>query len=122
MKASNGLNLGDAELAGVDLDATRSASKGNIDDGALVRHDRGQSHHFLLAYLLAVTEATLARQTVMAVLNAGALYDHGVILAGLFVAAEAHRELYAVHSTAPPDVGCGQEEPGTRVAESQSLA
>jgi hypothetical protein len=55
--------------------------------------------------VLAVTDTTLARQTVVAVLNAEALHDHGVVLAGLLIEVDANGELDAEDGSALPDVG-----------------
>jgi hypothetical protein len=106
----DGFNLRNAEFAGVDLDTTLGTTEGDVDDGTLVGHERGKSHHLLLVDVLAVADTALARKAVVAVLNTEALNNHGVVLAGLLIEIDTHGELDAVDGGALPDVGCEERE------------
>lgn len=107
--AGDGLDLADTELTRVDFDASLCTSERDVDDGALVGHERGEGHHLLLINMLAVPDAALAGQTVVAVLNAESLNDHRVVLASLLIDVDSDREFNAQKSSAFPDVGFGEE-------------
>ncbi len=56
-------------LAGVDLHAPLAAAERDVDQGALVGHQRGERLHLVLAHVLAVPDAALGGELVLAVLD-----------------------------------------------------
>ena len=64
------LELDDAELAGVDRDAALGAAVGNVHDGGLPGHQRGQRADLVEVDLVMVAEAALHRPAGVIVLHA----------------------------------------------------
>ncbi len=84
-------------LLGVELNAALGTTKRDIDESALVRHQRGKGHDLVLAYQLAVARAALYRLLVLAVLRPPAFED-------LVVIVESNGELKVVHVLAGFDL------------------
>ena len=73
--ARDALNKLGRALVGVDADAALGSAEGDIDDGALEGHQRGETLDFVAVDHRRVADAALGRQAVMAVLGAPGL-DH----------------------------------------------
>src|SRR5215475_6872975 len=77
-------------LLGIKADAAFGSPEWNIDDGALVRHQRSQGHDFVAVYKLAESRAALDRLLVLAVFCAPALKNL------VMIATEPNRKLKVI--------------------------
>jgi hypothetical protein len=84
-------------LAGIDAHTALGAAEGDVDDGALVRHERRECLDLLQVDLVGVADAALAGEAVVAVLSAVSA-DH---LRRAVVAVQ--REVHAEHGVARLD-------------------